>query len=200
MTTIRDTTAPAIEGELRQPGNQQSTKSETGRLVALLCISALIVTAMNVVASIYLFRAGGEIRSVERQLEKLSEFEKRIKDKLDLVNTGVQAQFDSLNQGLHVRFGEIDVGMDRFERNLATIHSRQANEQDFFGDAGLENRLSTPDHTLAEIETEEGEALATDGATKPLPRKRPATPLGSVSASFDRIELPDGKVTYRKVR
>src|SRR5262245_28212666 len=116
MTTIRDLEAPTVDGELRHPGERQGKRRGNGWFVAALCASAMAVTLMNVLASVYLFKAGSQIRAVERKLAELSEFETRIKDRLDLVNTGVQSKFDNLNQDIQARLSTISSDIRQLQR------------------------------------------------------------------------------------
>jgi hypothetical protein len=198
MTTIRDMTAPVIDGELRRPGAEVTKKSSGGRIVSLLCISAMAVTVMNLATAIYLYRANGEISAIGTQLEKLAEFEKRMKERLDLVNTGLQSQFDHLNRDMQGRFSEIYAGISRFERRLDTIEVVETDAQGSVGggDTAYEDASLI---SQAEIEPTSEPATAL-GVAALSPRKRSAKRAAAASPAYQRSETADGKVYYRKVQ
>ena len=200
MTTISDIGAPAIDGELRQPQTGAARNPKIGVVVALLCGSAMLVTAMNLAAAAYLYRSSGEIRVIETRLDELAEFERRMKDRLDLVNTGIQSQFDHLNRGLEGRFGELNAGINRLAQDVDTIEIVAA-DQDPVGAVaiGLENAPSVSGPVVAEIQPEIGPSPVSD-APRSLSRKRPGKPTRAISPAYQRSETPDGKVYYRKVQ
>ncbi|BCH33037.1 hypothetical protein MesoLjLc_49670 [Mesorhizobium sp. L-8-10] len=188
MTTIRDTTAPPVEGEFRQQGN----RSTGGKLLAILGVSALVLTAVNLTASISLYRAASEVRGVEKRLEELAAFEKRIIERLDLVNTGMQNRVHELNRDFDMRLGLVNEAMADFDRGLSRLRSEIG-----LGAASLQSDL--PVETIVPLSEpaaeEEPSVIAAD---PPRPRRKSAPK--PVSPAYQRIELPDGKVTYRKVQ
>jgi hypothetical protein len=198
MTTIRNPAAPAIDGEVRHPNERQRKERRYGWLVASICASALAVTMMNVLTSVYLYRAGGEIRAVERKLAELSEFEKRIKDRLDLVNTGVQSKFDNLNQDFQARLGTISSDIRQLERVSAAIEARQQEALYASGVVGVDAQ-STLSVSEPEPEDFQAESEPVAPADDKAPAKRQVKSPPTISPSYKRIETADGKVYYRKV-
>jgi hypothetical protein len=192
MTTIRDMPpAPLIEGERRNAG----TDGGGTRIVTFLAVSAVAMTLMNLTAAIYLYRASGQVRLIQKQLDQLSAFEKRLIGRLDLVNTGIQGQFDRLNSDLPGRFSEIQDGVGRLTRQLEASEYRAADEGISPKDGG-----QTIDLPPAEPEIEiEAVAEPDLAATPPLPKRR-RKPAPSVSPAYQRVETPDGKVLYRKMQ
>ena len=201
MTTVRDKGVPAIEGEVRQPETRAMRKPNVSVFVTLLCGSAMLVTAMNLAAATYLYRTSGEIRAIETRLERLAEFEKRMKDRLDLVNTGIQSQFDHLNRGLEGRFSEFHAGVDRFERDLKSLQTEIETGSDPFALADLPVNYAAemPSAEIADAASEIEKTSAPANAAPPR-RKKTTAPFRGANTAYQRIEAPDGKVYYRKVR
>ncbi|WP_394885831.1 hypothetical protein ACG873_01805 (plasmid) [Mesorhizobium sp. AaZ16] len=192
MTTIRDMPpAPLIEGERRNAGSDGGGM----RIVTFLAVSAVVITLMNLAAAIYLYRASGQVRLVQRQLDELSSFEKRLIGRLDLVNTGLQGQFDKLNSVLPGRLGEIHDGLGRLTTRLDAENS--AGERVI----SLEDAGPAIDLPPAEPEIEIEAAAEPDLAEMPPPRKRTTRKSApTVSPAYQRVETPDGKVLYRKIQ
>jgi hypothetical protein len=189
---------PAVDVELRQPEAQPAAKRNTRPIIALLCGSAMLVTVINAFAAIHLYRASQEIRTVEARLEELAAFEKRMKDRLDLVNTGIQSQFDKLNQDLQTGFGGLHAGMGQLTQKLETV---RVGAQNSFPDSpqGFENGSFSSGPMVAEIEPDSGGSAASD-STRTISRPRPANPMPAISPAYQRKVMPDGKVYYRKVQ
>ena len=193
MTTIRDLATPTVDGEIRQPDEPQGKTRGNGWLVASLCASAMAVTLMNVLASIYLYRAGSEIRAVESRLAELPEFEKRIKERLDLVNTGVQSKFDNLDQDIQARLDSISSDIGQLRRVSTSIEARQ---QEALNAGGVAQSIPTVSEPDPEDFQAESEPVAQAGDKAPAKRQVNSPP--PVSPAYKRIETADGKVYYRK--
>lgn len=187
MTTIRDTSAPPVEGEFRQRGN----KGTAGKLPAILGVSALVLTAANLTASIYLYRATNDVRGVEKRLEVLAAFEKRIIERLDLVDTGMQNRVHELNSDIDMRLGLVNEAMADFDRGLSRLRSEIG-----LGTVSLQSDL--PVEAVVPLSEPAAEEEPSVIAADPPPRRKSAPK--PVSPAYQRIELPDGKVTYRKVQ
>ena len=193
MTTIRDMpSAPLIEGERRTAAHD----SGGTRIVAFLAVSAVVMTLMNLTAAIYLYRASAQVRLVQKQLDELSAFEKRLIGKLDLVNTGIQGQFDRLNSDLPGRFSEIQDGVGRLTRKLETAEHSLGDSTISLQDGG-----TAVDLPSAEPEPEI-EALAEPdlAATPPRPKRATRKSAPPPSPAYQRVETPEGKVLYRKIQ
>jgi hypothetical protein len=151
---------------------------------------------MNLTAAIYLYRASGQVRLVQKQLDELSAFEKRLIGRLDLVNTGIQGQFDRLNSDLPGRFSEIQDGVGRLTRRLEATEYGATERVISLQDAG-----PAIDLPPAEPETEiEAVAEPDIAATSPLPKRSKRKSAPTVSPAYQRVETPDGKVLYRKIQ
>lgn len=189
MTIIRDTSVPPVEGDFRQRGN----KSTRGKLPAILGVSALVLTSVNLMASIYLYRATNDVRSVEKRLEVLAAFEKRIIERLDLVDTGMQNRVHELNSDIDMRLGLVNEAMADFDRGLSRLRSE-------IGLASASVQPDQPEETVVPVpETAAEEAPAVIMAEPPR-RKKASPPVSGVNSAYQRIEMPGGKVTYRKVQ
>ena len=189
MTTIRDMTAPPVDGERRHAGADGSGV----RIVAFLAVSAIVLTLMNLTAASYLYKASGQVRLVQKKLDELSAFESRLIGRLDLVNNGIQGQFDKLNSDLLGRFSEIQDGIGGLTKSLDALEHGSRDKILSFEDA-------TPAIDLAPETVEPAgqmEAIAEPDA--PLPRRSARKPAPAVSPAYQRVETPEGKVMYRKL-
>ncbi|RUM96366.1 hypothetical protein EET67_18640 [Pseudaminobacter arsenicus] len=190
---------PDVDGELCQLEAQPVVKRNTLPIIALLCGSAMVVTVINAIAAIHLYRASQQMDVVETRLEELAAFEKRMKERLDLVNTGLQSQFDQLNQDLQGRFGELHASMERIGQNLDAVGT---STQVSFADTliGFENASIDPEPGPMVAENEpDGGSLTASGTADTISRRRPAKAMPAISPAYQRKVMPDGKVYYRKV-
>jgi hypothetical protein len=190
MTIIHDLDAPAVEPQMRA-ANQTSGCT---RLLVILGISALALTAVNLAASVRLYRVNSDITALESRLEQLSSFEKRLVDKIDLVNTGLQNQFDQLNSSFDTRFASVSSSVGELKHSLAQVTGE------------LENNSFASSPSLTEPATFTGDQApqqAAEADTSVMiakPRKKGVIELPSLSPSYQRFQTADGKVTYRKIR
>ena len=136
MTTIRDPLVPKVEGEVRKDEFRKLDKVMTGRrLVVLLGVSALVLTAANLVASTYLLGTVRELRALDAKLEDMAGLEKRIKASLDVVNTGFQAKLDDLDRSIYDQITVLEDGVGQIHRRL---------DQQAVGAAALPSRPRRP--------------------------------------------------------
>lgn len=167
-------------------------------LLALLCISAVLVTVMNAVAAVYLFRASGEIKAVESRLQELAAVEGRLRAKIDLMNAGLQAQFDVQNSDLRGRFGEVYGRFERIEQVLSDMRTSFSQWSPPTTGPGTIHPLQEASILPPAIEDEEGDVPA--AAAKPSAKRKRAEPAPEMSTAYQRHESPDGKVYYRRMR
>ena len=187
MTMIREPDVPAIELGEREaaPG-----KPSRAKIIGVAAAGAMLLTAINVTAAIYLYRGVNDLRTMETRPEQLGQFEQRIGAKIDTVNNGFQSRFETLDRQLQASFGQINGKFARLEQGGA------ANAAD------SEAPRAPEPATLAA--TTVAEASVADsgsdpqGADAPRPFKRKAAPPGP-NPSYQRIEQPDGKVYYKKI-
>jgi hypothetical protein len=154
-----------------------------------LAIGAVLVTAVNVTAAVYLYRGVDELRTMEARLEQLGQFEQRIGTRIDTVNNGFQSRFETLDRQLQASFGQINGNIARLEQGAP---------------AAAEAEMPRAPEPPAFAGTTVAEASATDGAgeagTADTPRafnRKAAQP--AANPSYQRIEQPDGKVYYKKI-
>lgn len=191
MTIIHDLDAPAVEPQMRV-ANQASGCT---RLLVMLGIAALVLTAVNLVASVRLYRVNSDVTALESRLEQLSSFEKRLVDKIDLVNTGLQNQFDQLNSSFDSRFANVSNSVGELKHSLAQVSGEVEN-------GSFASMPSLPEPAAFGDDQAPQETAAADGpmASAGPSRKMAVTALPSLSPSYRRFQTADGKVTYRKIR
>jgi hypothetical protein len=211
MTVIRDPGVPEVKGEARKDEFRALDKAMTGRrLVVILGVSALALTGVNLAASVYLLGAIGELRAIDKRLEDLAGLEKRLKASLDLVNVGIQAQVERLDGDVHDRVTGLEDGLGQLMQRLDQPVSAQAmpfpETATDMSDAASPPEL-LPDAAEPPAPAEEAAAAEEPAADLPVaaieppkPRKAAKPPASKVGSAYQRIETPDGKVYYRRVR
>ncbi|CAN7251928.1 hypothetical protein [Aminobacter aminovorans] len=188
MTTIIDSSVPSIGASDAMLDRETSTS----RLIVFAGAAAVVVTALNFAAAVYFYRGIGELRTVERQLEQLSEFEGRIIAKVDKVNTGVQSRFEALDGNLQGRLAEIRERLEKIENQVPSREEASMLPSAEAMPADVEPQVIPLDETPPTLEAA-AEPLAT-----PPPSRRASMP--SPSAAYQRLENAEGKVYYRKVK
>jgi hypothetical protein len=193
---MRDNPVPSVEGERRLP----PVSSRASAVLATICISAALLTVLNLAAAMYLFRTAADLAAIEGKLETLSAFEERVKGKIDLMNNGVQARFDQLA-------GDLQRRIDAIDQNTRGLK------------AGLPGSRTDPDDWDDPVDSEDPpvDSLVSAAPVEPSPEEtseigdepQAVTPKPSgrkvaqaepqPSAAYQRHETADGKVYYRKV-
>ena len=184
MKTIQPYWAP--QGEAREQPVAQATGNR--RIAGFAAAALVAITALNLGATAYLAGAITELRGAEERLTKLSAFEKRIMERLEVVNNGVQSQFDNLLQVTDGRMAELRRDFE-IARGQATVEATGSID-DTTAIAEVE---SSP---AIEIEAADTSLLQPDAAPRPQRRQAPPPP----NPAYQRIEGPNGKVTYRKLQ
>ncbi|MER8751273.1 hypothetical protein NKH57_18720 [Mesorhizobium sp. M1050] len=197
MTTISEPDMPAIDVGNHEQREQDAIErpSKTKAIGILIASGALLITAVNMAAAIYLYRGISDLRFVEARLAQLGAFEQRIAARLDTVNNGFQSRFEKLDSQLQGSFNEINGNIARLAKNIP-VGSGEA-----VSSAAEPSDVTTS--TLAEApEALEGESASDPSVIEapPAPRKRtaPAAPPPP-SSNYQRVEQPDGKVYYRRI-
>ncbi|WP_296740473.1 hypothetical protein [Mesorhizobium sp.] len=189
MTMIREPDVPAIELGEREaaPG-----KPSRAKIIGVVAAGAMLLTAINVTAAIYLYRGVNDLRTMEVRLEQLGQFEQRIGAKIDTVNNGFQSRFETLDRQLQASFGQINGNFARLQ------------QQGGAATAAADSEAPRTPEPAALATTTVAEASVADsgsdpqGADVPRPFKRKAAPPGP-NPSYQRIEQSDGKVYYKKI-
>ncbi|TIO05759.1 hypothetical protein [Mesorhizobium sp.] len=194
MTMISDPDMPAIDvGPATHTGEQAvAGKPSNARLIGVITAGALLITAVNITAAVYLYRGISDLRFVEGRLERLGSFEQRIAARLDTVNNGFQSRFEKLDSQLQGSFNEVKGSIARLEQNLPL---------DSDDDMANVMEPSVVTTTMAEASTD------LEAATEPgvvdvprQPKRRVAAALPPApNSSYQRIVQPDGKVHYKKI-
>ncbi|RWN10994.1 MAG: hypothetical protein EOR97_28300 [Mesorhizobium sp.] len=196
MTMISEPDMPAIDignQEQREPvATGKFSKAKT--IAAIVAGGALLITAVNMAAAVYLYRGMSDLRFVEARLEQLGAFEQRIAARLDTVNNGFQSRFEKLDSQLQGSFNEIDAGIARLGQTMPVAGGEAMSS----GEEPSEITTST----LAQApEALDGESAGEPGVIEaPAPRKRIASASPPApSSNYQRIQQPDGKVYYRRI-
>ncbi|RWC30572.1 hypothetical protein [Mesorhizobium sp.] len=197
MTTISEPDMPAIDignQEQREPvAIEKPSKAKT--IGVIVAGGALLITAINMAAAVYLYRSMSDLRFVEARLEQLGAFEQRIAARLDTVNNGFQSRFEKLDSQLQGSFNEINGNIARLGQNVP------AGGGEAMSSAAEPSEITTS--TLAQApEALDGESAGEPGVIEapPAPRKRIASASPPApSSNYQRIQQPDGKVYYRRI-
>lgn len=185
MTMISEPDVPAIELGQREaaPG-----KPSRARLIGVITVGALLVTAVNVTAAVYLYRGVNDLKTIEARLDQLGQFEQRIGARIDTVNNGFQSRFETLDRQLQANFGQINGNIARLEQGQPVATSGPA--------------PAAPEPTMLDNTTVADASAADEGGAAPADAqpsfKRKVAPPGP-NPSYQRIQQPDGKVYYKKI-
>jgi hypothetical protein len=182
MTMISEPDVPAIELGHREavPG-----KPSRARMIGVIAVGAALVTAVNVTASVYLYRGVSDLKTMEVRLEQLGQFEQRIGARIDTVNNGFQSRFETLDRQLQANFGQINGNIARLEQGQPVGASEPATgapEPSMLGNS------TVADASAVDESSGDGQSLF----------KRKVAPPGP-NPSYQRIQQPDGKVYYKKI-
>jgi hypothetical protein len=193
MTMISDPDMPAIDiGPATHTGGQAVVgKPSNARMIGVVAVGALLITAVNITAAVYFYRGIHDLRFVERRLEQLGSFEQRIAARLETVNNGFQSRFEKLDGQLQGSFNEVQGSIARLEQELPL-----ASDDDI---SSIAEPSVVTTSTMADAATDLEEATEPSIAPRP-PKKRIAASLPPApNSSYQRIVQPDGKVHYKKI-
>lgn len=186
MTFIRDLDEVRPDRRRREPAAERPAAMTLRHKLGICGAVALtVLTGLNLWASQRLYRSSNELAVVQQRLEQLSLFEKRISDKLDLVNNGLQGQFDRLTNTVATRVDGATDQIGQVETALGAVKQSIVDRQ-------LEVASIPQAEPLADA------TIAPQKSPRVVRRNRDAAP--KVSSSYVRVESPDGKLTYKKVR
>ncbi|TIR21981.1 MAG: hypothetical protein E5X34_16025 [Mesorhizobium sp.] len=182
MTMISEPDVPAIELGHREtvPG-----KPSRARMIGVIAVGALLVTAVNVTAAVYLYRGVNDLKTIEARLGELGQFEQRIGARIDTVNNGFQSRFETLDRQLQANFGQINGNVARLEQGQPVGASEPA--------------TGAPEPSMLGNTTVADASAVDESSGDGLPSfKRKVAPPGP-NPSYQRIQQPDGKVYYKKI-
>jgi len=197
MTTIRDpSAAPPVEGEFRKLDKGVTRR----RLVVLLGATALVLTAANLTAAVYLLRATSELRAIDTRLQDLAGLEKRLKGSLDVVNTGIQSQLGILDRDMHDKMTELEDAVGGLQRQLEGPPVAAAAQPEPLPEPEITTTSATPPEPADDaVAAEAADDVPVADIQPPKRRKPSPPPVSRVGSSYQRIESADGKVYYRRV-
>ncbi|MEO5321777.1 hypothetical protein PV773_00490 [Mesorhizobium sp. CC13] len=186
MTTIIDPEVPSIGAA----DAMLDSETSTSRFIVFAGVVAVVMTLLNLAATVYFFRSMGELRAAEQQLERLADFEARIIAKIDQLNTGVQSRFEDLDGDLQGHFNDLIDRVGKLERTPGNATAMAPSPEPV--PTEMAPQVAPLEETPPELEA------ATDPVAAPRPPRRASMP--SPSAAYQRLETAEGKVYYRKVK
>lgn len=194
MTMISEPDMPAIDiGGATHIGEQAVIPKPSDRsLIGAVVIGTSLITLVNIIAAVYLYRGISDMRFLEGRLEQLGTFEQRIGGRLDTVNNGFQSRFEKLDSQLQSSFSEINRSIARLEQNQPLARD------EVMSSAAEPSMVATSAVAEAVIDGED----ATDPSVVDAPRqpkRRIAAAAPAPSPDYQRIQQADGKVYYRKI-
>ncbi|MER8657453.1 hypothetical protein [Mesorhizobium sp. M0847] len=196
MTMISEPDMPAIEiGTATRIGDQAVVgKPSDKSIIGAVIIGTSVLTLVNMIAAVYLYRGISDMRFLEGRLEHLGTFEQRIGSQLDTVNNGFQSRFEKLDTQLQSSFGEINRSIARLEQNQPVVRDE------------VMSSAAEPSVDTTSSMAEAPAVLDSEDATEPSvvdtprpPKRRIAAAAPAPSSNYQRIEHADGKVYYRKI-
>ncbi|TIU26386.1 MAG: hypothetical protein E5W53_06855, partial [Mesorhizobium sp.] len=190
MTMISDPDMPAIDiGPATHTGGQAVVgKPSNAKMIGVVAVGALLITAVNITAAVYFYRGINDLRFVERRLEQLGSFEQRIAARLETVNNGFQSRFEKLDSQLQGSFNEVKGSIARLEQELPLA------SDDDMSSIAEPSVVTTSTMADAATDLEEPTEPSIVEAPRP-PKKRIAAALPPApNSSYQRIVQPDGKV------
>ena len=123
MTMISEPDVPAIELGHRETVPEKPSRA---RMIGVIAVGALLVTAVNVTAAVYLYRGVNDLKTIEARLGELGQFEQRIGARIDTVNNGFQSRFETLDRQLQANFGQINGSIAKMEQGQPVAASEPA--------------------------------------------------------------------------
>jgi len=196
MTMISEPDMPAIEIGTATRVEEQAVvgKPSDKSMIGAVIIGTSLITLVNIIAAVYLYRGISDMRFLEGRLEQLGTFEQRIGGRLDTVNNGFQSRFEKLDSQLQSSFGEINRSIARLEQNQPLARD------------DVMSSAAEPSMVAANAVAEAPVAVDGEDATEPsvvdapsAPKKRIVATAPAPSPNYQRIEQADGKVYYRKI-
>lgn len=153
----------------------------------------LVIAALNAVAAMHLYKVTAEVRDIDQRLSELSAFEKRLIQKIDGMNNGVQSQFDRVNSNIQAGLGDRlgndgqPAGDPKKESGNGEIESGILSWNKFTND-NIQSQYSK--FVTQTDEADEKPEMDVAELTEPGRRYDNVT--------YERIVDPDGKTFYRK--
>ncbi|MGX5839509.1 hypothetical protein ACWGTI_02170 [Mesorhizobium sp. ArgA1] len=196
MTMISEPDMPAIEIGTAARIEEQVVvgKPNDKSIIGAVIIGTSLLTLVNIIAAVYLYRGISDMRVLEGRLQQLGTFEQRIGSRLDTVNNGFQSRFEKLDSQLQSSFGEITRSIARLEQS-----------QPLAGDDVMSSAPEPSVDTTSSM-AETPAVLDGEGAVEPSvveaprqPKNRVAAAAPAPSPNYQRIQQADGKVYYRKI-
>lgn len=186
MTTITDIGTPRID----EPRIIKPTPDRL-RWVIVLASAAGVLTLLNGVAALYVHRSTKDLIAIEARLEDLKAFEQRIADRVDIMNNGIQSRLEAMQSGLNGQIGGLHTEMTRLSAAPSGQKEAFADEVPVFS----ESEPAQISELAVDIEQDIQMALPV-----PVTKNTGRAKLTGGPATYERVQSPDGKVYYRKVR
>ena len=192
---VRPSTRPEIASNRQSPATPPSRQPGIGVSIAvMLNIMSLAVAAGMIVLLYFISQSVRQVASLENRLGELTRFETRLSGQVETVNQGFHSQFDELNARLSAltsQAADVEKQIKALARENRALAAAGSGQSGLSGDG------------WADAEPELVEEAAETILHAPAPQDAnppPAAPSNASPAQFQRIETPDGKVTYSRVR
>lgn len=163
----------------------------------ILTLVTIFASVVALLASMHILTSIAELRRIEARLVALDDFEKRVFNRIDTSDAGVQNLIDLTNSRISSIRPDIEEAAAKNRENAAELQATVESLRELAD--RIEQQIQAQAQARAErpVETSKTISVPRDysaGVTS-APQSTP-----EASPSFQRVEGPDGSVTYKKVR
>lgn len=170
-------------GALPDPPDPQVRKGSFRYVIYGITVA---IAALNAVAAMNLYKVTAEVRDIDQRLSELSAFEKRLMQKIDGMNNGVQSQFDRVNNQIQASMrGSVESG------------ARQVESLGVEADVPSWNKLTT-DNIQSQYSSFVTRIEDSDEKAEMDIAELAESESSYDSVTYERIVNPDGKTLYKK--
>ncbi|MCQ8784099.1 hypothetical protein [Mangrovibrevibacter kandeliae] len=189
MDAVAVYSAPTVEARVETP---KAPAGSLGPQMLMVASGACLAASVTAVVMLFLaWRPLHELREIDGRLATLDGIEKRLGDH-------VTGQLDRVDTGLRIRIDRMDDHIGGLSQTLGALRSSVDDSVGILQDtsARMDESLSAAIVTMAEV----GQPDPTHTASIAAPAASDAAPEPDTAPRFERRELPNGSVAYRKVR
>ena len=166
-------------------------------VLATLNVVSLALCIVLLVALYFVSQSIRQVTALEERLDHLTQFEKRITDQIDTVNTGFHRRMDDFARdmsGLEKESNEMQMGVDALARRSQDLAGRieDLGEPARLSASGVDAPSPAEPAKRVVLSAPAAQAPAVETPGAPVPQARP--PQSSVK--YERKVGADGKVTY----
>jgi len=168
---------------------RRSVRFLSGLTLALTAVSILLF-----VATLYTWSAMFQVRDIAQKMEEIGAFEKRVNNRLDLFNNGIQSQIDKTNSGIANIHVQLSKSVSDTRDALADINAAatQLSRRVNANSTGSLGEDSSNQPALRQVRRSvSGRSQTTSDAEMPV---------DAGQTGFRRLIEPNGSVRYEMVR